>query len=334
MRRMIAAALLLVSTTGDYSAQHDSALAAELRRIVATTSGAVGVGVLHLESGRGASVNGDLRFPMMSVYKLPIVLHALRAVDGGRLNLAEVVTLGHADRRPGFSPFAEVIAKDGPLRLSMRELIAAIATTSDNTASDWLLRRVGGPAAVSQALRSLGIAGVDVSRYELQFAADYYGFCCVDRMRPFSLDRFLTEVDRIPPSVRAAAAKAYERDPRDSATPDGFTTLLARLQRGELLSAPHTAWLLSLMQQMHSRDTRIRAGLPAGTVVALRPGTSGTTDGVRAAHNDSGIVVLPEGRGHLVLSVFLKGVRGTDQERDATIARIAKVAYDWAMRDR
>jgi beta-lactamase class A len=85
------------------------------------------------------------------------------------------------------------------------------------------------------------------------------------------------------------------------------------------------------MREMHARDGRIRAGLPPGTVVALRPGTSGTTGGIRAAHNDTGIVTLPGNRGHLAIAVFLKGTAGSEDTRDGAIARIARAAYAWAM---
>jgi hypothetical protein len=71
--------------------------------------------------------------------------------------------------------------------------------------------------------------------------------------------------------------------------------------------------------------------LPSGTIVALRPGTSGTTGGIRAAHNDTAIVTLPGTRGHLAIAVFLKGTSGTDDTRDAAIARIARAAYAWAV---
>jgi len=312
-------------------ASGDSELGAKLRQLAVTAPGRAGVSVVHIESGKGAAVNADERFPMMSVYKLPIAIHALRELERARLDLTEVVRLTAADRRPGFSPMAESIAATGPLTLSMRDVIVAVVTRSDNTASDWLLRRVGGPGAVARTLRELRLPGIDVSRYELQFAADYYGMCCVDAMRPFSLDRFAEAVERVPAAARETAAKAYERDPRDTATPAGMTALLVRLQHGELLNERNTAWLLELMSQMHARDTRIRAGLPPGTSVALRPGTSGLTGGVRAAHNDTGIVTLPAGRGHLAVAIFLKGAGGTEEERDAAIAGFARTAYDWAV---
>jgi len=286
---------------------------------------------MHIESGASAAVNGDQRFPMMSVYKLPIAIHALREADAKRLNLDESVTLAAADRRPGFSPMAEKIAAGGPLTVTIRDLLFEIVTRSDNTASDWLLRRVGGPRAVAATLRALAVDGVDVSRYELEFAGDYYGLCCVADLKPFSLEGFADAVAHVPEAARRRAAKAYESDPRDAATPSGYTALLARLHRGELLSAASTSWLLERMREMHARDGRIRAGLPPGTVVALRPGTSGTTGGIRAAHNDTGIVTLPGNRGHLAIAVFLKGTAGSEDTRDGAIARIARAAYAWAM---
>ena len=206
-----------------------------------------------------------MRFPMMSVYKLPIVIHALRLSECGRLDLSERVTLMPEDRRPN----------------------------------------------------------------EAEFAADYHGLCCIADMRPFSLEKFTAMTDRVPTEVRALAAKAYESDPRDTATPAGYATLLVRLYRRELLNEASTKWLLDLMQQMHARDGRIRAGLPAGTPAALRRGTC-LTAGVRAAHNDTGIITLPGGRGHLAIAVFLKGADGTEEARDAAIARVARAAYEWA----
>ena len=331
MIRTLSLILALGAIAAPGAAAIDPALTATLRRLASEAPGTAGISVVHIESGASAIVRGDERFPMMSVYKLPIAIHALREVEAGRLDLAERVTLNAADRRPGFSPIGESIAKSGPMTLSLRDVVVAVVTRSDNTASDWLLRRVGGPAAVASTLRALNLHGVDISRYELEFSADYYGLCCLADIRPFSLERFAEGVERVPEQARLRAARAYETDPRDTATPAGFTTLLIRLYRGELIGSQQTAWLLDLMKDMHARDGRIRAGLPAGTAAALRPGTSGTTGGVRAAHNDTGIVTLPEGRGHLAIAVFLKGTRGTEETRDAAIARVARAAYEWGM---
>jgi beta-lactamase class A len=49
-------------------------LEATFDRIIRTSGGDVGVALVHVESGARISINGDQRFPMASVYKLPIAL--------------------------------------------------------------------------------------------------------------------------------------------------------------------------------------------------------------------------------------------------------------------
>jgi beta-lactamase class A len=329
--RRVVAAITLLLPCGNAAAQPVD-LAAELSKIAASAPGTLGVRVVHVESGDGAGVNGAEWFPMMSVYKLPIVIHALREAERGKLSLATPVRLTSEDRRPGFSPLARQIAERGPIALTIRELVSSVTRVSDNTSSDALLRTVGGPKAVRTTLEGLRIRGVDVSRYELEFAADYHGVCCVDRMKPFSLEHFVEAVERVAPAARRKAAEAFVTDRRDSAQPDGMAELLVRLTRGELLNAEHTSWLLDEMAEMHARDTRLRAGLPPGARASLRPGTSGEIDGVRAAHNDNAVVRLADGRGHLVIAAFLKRARGTEAQRDETLATVARVAYQWAGR--
>ena len=48
----------------------------------------VAVTVLDLSGGARSSLHGDLRLPMMSVFKLPLAVAALDAVDRGELALA------------------------------------------------------------------------------------------------------------------------------------------------------------------------------------------------------------------------------------------------------
>jgi beta-lactamase class A len=211
------------------------------------------------------------------------------------------------------------------------ELLSSMLRISDNTASDALLRLAGGPAAVAGTLHNLGVDGINVNRYELDFAADYFGVCCAHKETPFSLDHFEDAIERLTPDVRRRAAAAYLTDRRDVAQPRAMASLLARLVRGELLDAQHTSWVLAEMAEMHTRDTRLRAGFPEGTVASLRPGTSAETEGIRAAHNDNAVVTLPGGHGHLVIAAFLKGTSGPDERRDATLAQVGRVAYAWSM---
>lgn len=312
-------------------ASEDRAFSSRLKQLAAPRPAVTGVAILHVRSGAAAMFNADDWFPMMSVYKLPIVVHALRQSDEGSLDLSTAVTLTTAHRRPGRSALSQRIAADGPQTLTVRQLIESVVRESDNAASDALLRMVGGPAAVRATLRALAVEGININRYELEFAADYYGVCCLDTLQPFTLEKFAAAVSAVPPAQRRRAAQAYLSDRRDSATPRGMATFALRLQKGELLSASSTSWLLAQMQQMRAVPHRIAGDLPAETPVARRPGTSGATEGIAAAHNETAIITLPDGRGHLAVSVFLKGAAGDASARDKVIARIGRAAYDWAL---
>jgi len=67
--------------------------------------------------------------------------------------------------------------------------------------------------------------------------------------------------------------------------------------------------------------------LPAGTVVAHRPGTGNDNEGVNLCTNDVGIATLPNGS-HLLIAVFIKGSNRDIAAREQTIARITRVLYE------
>src|SRR5215510_23459 len=56
-------------------------------QIISRSRGTIGVSLIHVESGATLSVRGDERFPMASVYKLPIAIELLAQVAAGRLAL-------------------------------------------------------------------------------------------------------------------------------------------------------------------------------------------------------------------------------------------------------
>ena len=74
------------------------------------------------------------------------------------------------------------------------------------------------------------------------------------------------------------------------------------------------------MRRCATGDRRLRAGLPKGTEVADKTGTS------RTCANDAGILTLPDGT-HLVVAVFTRG--GKDAAtREAAIASVARAAWE------
>ncbi|MBI1850266.1 MAG: class A beta-lactamase [Planctomycetes bacterium] len=296
-------------------------LSREFARQESTTGGTLGVAVVHVESGRRASWRGGERFPMASVFKLPVAIQVLTLVDRGEISLDRRVTLDEHDLRPGYSPIAASFTGQ-PVTLSVRELLERMTGDSDNSAADVLVTLAGGPRAVTDRMRALGIDGIDVSRTERELCGDGSGIRELPAHDEWTLARYDALAAAVSPIDRAAAEARYANDPRDTATPDAMARLLLRVQRRDLLEPSSAALLIDWLERSKTGSTMIRAGVPAGTRVGDRSG------GMAGTRNDVGIVTLPGGAGHLVIAAFVKASSKEFAEREAVIAKVARRAYD------
>lgn len=283
------------------------ALARQLAAIAKPAGGRVGAAILLVETGERASLRGGERFPMQSVFKLPVALHVLHEVDAGRIQLTRDVALTKADlRNGGLDPIA-TRWPDG-VTLNVEELLRRMIANSDSTAVDALMGLTGGPPAVTRRLVEIGIRGIRVDRGEQQLARDLSGPT---------------------PAKRRSAFSRYAHDLRDTATPDAAVDLLVKIARGEddLSQISHER-LLKWMVDTPTGPARIKGRLPAGTFVAHKTGTGPDVAGVNAATNDIGLITLPNGR-HVAVAVFVATSAKPVETREAAIARIARAAYDY-----
>ena len=169
-----------------------------------------------------------------------------------------------------------------------RELITGSITLSDNTAADVILRYAGGPAAVNSFLRANGIEGMNIASSEKEMAR-----------------RFLD----------------------NRTTPKAMTDLLVNLQKGQLLKAKNTSFLLETLQETKTFNGRLRGLLPKGTPVGHKTGSGGRAGGVSLATNDVGLITLKDGR-HLAISVYLQNCPLSGDAADRIIAQVARTAFD------
>jgi beta-lactamase class A len=291
-------------------------------RIVQASKGQAGVALIHVESGAQFDINGDQRFPMASVYKLPIALELLTEVDQGVLTLDHQVWIAPSDIRACCTLSRR--HPNGGISLSAGELLELMMVNSDNTAADAVLKLVGGPAAVQRRMRALGFDAINVNRYEGDINFDMTGVENPPPQEQWTLElqkRLISEVSR--ESLRAARAR-YVSDPRDSATPGEMARFLGRLQLGDLLPPASTSLLLDLMARARTGPSRLKGKLPPDTVVAHK---TGTTDVVI---NDVGIITLPDDgaiKGHLALAVFATNGRVSAMQR--TIADLSGAAFEF-----
>ena len=314
-------------------APRDSSLAqlrARLHALADSSGGRLGVTIVHVPTGARIAIGGAEPHPMMSVFKFPLALTLLHQVERGTVSLDSVIHIRENDLRLGVSPLADA-HPHGDFDRSVGDLLEDMLLRSDNSTADVLLRIVGGPRAVTARLHELGITGVRIDRSEGQLAIDYHGIRNPPPQSKWTRDTLRKLIDAEPAAARLAAARAYETDRRDTATPDAMADLLLLTPRGKALGARETAHLLDIMTRTMTSPKRLRGMLPEGTAVAHRGGTSDITANVTAAQNDVGIITLPGNKGQLAIAVFVTGAHKTTAEVDDVIARIARAAYDqWA----
>lgn len=288
----------------------------------AARPGALGVGLSNLESGQAYTFNGDRRFPMQSVFKLPLAAAVLAEADAGRMMLTEPFVLTEEQLSPAFSPIAA--AWPDQRDYTAQALFEAMVIDSDNTAADVLMKRIGGPGAVTAWLTARRVPEVRVDRYERELQPEVYG---MPSFRPAWRDgaRFAEARAATPASERLAAMRRYMSDPRDTATPRGMLEFLQMLDRQELVSPASTKRLVELMGRTRRGAGRIAAGLPKDAFLAHRPGTSGVDQGISTAHNDVGIFTLADRRSY-ALAVFLSGSTLNEAGRDRIIAEVTRAA--------
>jgi beta-lactamase class A len=282
--------------------------------------GILGVGVMDLATAQTWALNGERPFPMQSVFKALLGAAALAEVDAGRLNLAEVVTLKDVDLSPPFSPIAEAwpVVSD----YSLRDLLVKAVAGSDNTAADVLMKRIGGPGAVTAWLDLKGVKGLRVDRYERELQTEMYGMASF--RAAWKGDMFREVHATVPPQVRYAATQRYLSDPRDTASPRGMLDFLFRLTSGQLLSPASRKQLLAIMTATTTGQARLKAGLPPGATLAHKSGTSGTDLDLTPATNDVGLATLKGGQ-QLAMAVFLTASPADLGSREGAIAEVMRI---------
>lgn len=256
----------------------------------------VGVAALNLETGKRISINGNVHFPMGSVYKVPIAIALLQRVDKGEFSLDKPYTIQPSEFSVGFSPIRDN-AKGQPVTLTLHELLDAMVSTSDNTAADYIQKLVGGGARVTKVIRAMGVSGVRVDRTEKAISEDVHG-------SPDGVERFQDDV-------------------RDTATPDGMVALLRKLHLAQEGLSPASHKLLMTTMENSKNPRRLVLQLPTGTIVAHKTGT------MARVLNDVGILSTPDRKRNIAIAIFIKRSKVEENApREAVLAEIARAVWD------
>ncbi|RYG38631.1 class A beta-lactamase [bacterium] len=301
-------------------------LAAEIQKIEASLPGArIGVAAQRFGGAR-FDYRGAERFPLQSVFKYPLAVAVLRAVDVGKLKLDGAVILDRSNLSVPYSPLGETVLAKGPLRTTWAELVKRAVSKSDNTAADVLMRRIGGPSTLTATLRSLGVTGVRIDRYESRLQCDCSG---IARFTPdlTSEAGFNRAKARLSKPQRLAALKRALAEVRDTSTPNGMLTFLRGYDTGGWLSALSKNFLDRTLFETMTGPDRLRAGFGPDWKLRHKTGTGGDVYGRSPARNDVGIATAKDGS-KIAIAVFLTGASGRDKVRDAAIAKVTRLVRD------
>ncbi|WP_443025107.1 serine hydrolase [Sphingomonas sp. M1-B02] len=297
------------------------ALVSSMDTLFRNFSGVAGAAVTSIDSGWVvASGQAQRRMPQQSVSKLWVAMTVLDAVDRGVLRLDQSVTMTRSDLTLFHQPIAALIKPDTGYTATVSELMRRSMQMSDNSCNDKLLRLAGGPQAVRDfiARRQLGAIWFGPGERLLQA-----GTAGLEWKPEYSLgNAFAQARARLSPEVRLAAFEAYVKDPPDGAAPQAIADALARLKRGELLSASSTDWLVRTMAASRTGKARIRGGLPVGWEFAHKTGTGQDLRSRTAGFNDVGILIAPDGRSY-ALAVMIGDTARPVRERQALMQAVA-----------
>lgn len=141
---------------------------AEIRACDEKFGGVLGVVAIDLATGQTISYHGDVVFPQASSIKIPIMIQIFRAEREGKFRFSDAVTLTAKDVAEGGG--LETQLKEGPVTLTISELVRRMIQNSDNTAANKCIE-MAGMDRVNQTLDELGLRATRLRRKMMDVAA-------------------------------------------------------------------------------------------------------------------------------------------------------------------
>lgn len=266
----------------------DKTLTEALAALEKGAGGKLGFAVLDCKDATLAGHRRDERFTMCSTFKLSLAAAVLARIDAGQIARTETLPIAASDAI-GHAPVVKAALGKGETHMNVLVLAEAAQMQSDNGAANILLRKIGGPGALTGFWRALGD---DVSR----------------------LDRYEPELNT-----------SHDGDPRDTTTPTAMANVLRSILTRPALLASSRMLLIGWMGGTQTGMKRLRAGLPKDWRVGDK---TGTMNGAAYADktNDLAIVWHPSRAEPFILTGFFEGKA---DGAEAVLAEAGRVAARW-----
>jgi beta-lactamase class A len=307
-------------------------LEAELSRLPAKS----GIYVKHLGTGEEASVLGSEEFESASTIKLATMVLAYRLADQKKLDLDARYVIKPADYRGGSGVFKH---QDPGLNPTLRDVITQMIITSDNTATDIMIAKVGGKQKVNEFLRESGYQVLRQNNTTLEFFrlryesldAKYQDLKPEDVFaltsdKPFFVEPRRALIKEI--NERSAASDARQRmnsawDRKENwfgwATPVEMGRLLEGIEKCTVAAASSCDEMKRILRAQQAGDLKIRHYLTVP--VGHKTGETGTVS------NDVGMIYARSGT--IIVSFFNMDMTGRRAETEDGMGRVARLIVDY-----
>jgi beta-lactamase class A len=302
--------VLSITVVANTPAQEAAASGLGLQRLleaeIARFPGKAGVWVKHLTNGEEAGVRADETFNSASVIKIPVLILAYLMADKGGLSLSQRITITAADVRGGSGIFRY---HDLGLQPTLRDVLLQMVITSDNTATDLAIAKVGGTERVNAWLREAGYGdGMKLSMTTGELFAKYGAL-----PQSANLDD-RTNADRsywlgeMTPRATGRMLEAMQRCTEDTPPP---TPLAERRSCTDMMR---------MMRAQQSGARRLPHFINA-------PVAHKTGDVPPVLANDVGIIFARSGP--IVVSFFANAIEGPYGDAEDRIGRIAQLIVSY-----
>ena len=286
-------ALFVFALSGIMLAQQPTPLQALLTRASSDFPGKAGIWVKHLSTNETAGVRDGEMFNSASVIKIPVLVLAFQMADRGALNLDERVTIRKEDVRGGSGIFRH---HDAGLQPTFRDVLLQMVITSDNTATDLAIARVGGVARVNAWLKESGYAdGQRLAQTTGDLFAKYNALGPND--------------DR---NARTNSDRSYWLG---EITPRGVGLMLEAIEKKTIASAASCDAMLRMMRSQQAGARRLNHFITV-------PVAHKTGDFPPVLANDVGIIYAASGS--IVVSFLGNAITGNYGEAEDRIGRFAQ----------
>ena len=296
--RTLYAAAVMCGSLVPLAAQAPSGLQRLLDAELARFPGRAGVWVKHLTTGEEAGVRADETFNSASVIKIPVLVLAHQLAEKGQLSLAERITIRKEDIRGGSGIFRY---HDIGLQPTLRDVLLQMVITSDNTATDLAIAKVGGVARVNAWLKEAGYAdGLKLTQTTGELFAKYGAL-------PQGANR----------NEKTNADRAYWLG---EMTPRATGRMLEAMQMNTIAAQKSCEDMIRMMRAQQAGSRRLPHFLDV-------PVAHKTGDFPPVLANDVGIAFARSGP--IVISFFANAIEGPYSEAEDRMGRVAQLIVQY-----